>query len=430
MPLLIIIFLSCWFASCQVKAVEEQLFTLSDDNDIVLQHYAATEAEYRLLWIANAYGFRNSHHQVAELLAQAGFDVWLTDLQESLFMPRSVHHLRTLSGHYVAELIEKLQQDGDPKLILVGTHSAAMPILHGAHTQQVKMGDRRVLDGIVLFSPSLFLQVPELGQDADYLPVVSLNRLPIFIFQAAGDGNRLHLPKLLQALYASGSHVYAEILPDIRSLFPFDQGPASAAAQALQRDLPARFKARLPLLSLAPLAPISQTPLSLPKLNTDSGVDLHLKAYRGSVQPMPIALPDVNGNAYTLIDYQGRVTVVNFWASWCPPCVEEIPSLNRLREQMRDLPFSLISVNYAEKPETIQTFMQQVFVDFPVLMDEDGSVSAQWKVFAFPSTFVIDPQGKIAYGVNAGIEWDTPEVIQALHGLLDMPNRRVLQPNI
>ncbi len=430
MRLVMLLFLSSWFASCYVKAAEEHSVILSDDSEMILHRYAAENSQYCLLWIANAYGFRDSHRQVAKQLAQNGFDVWLTDLQESLFMPRSVHNLRTLSGHYVAELIEHLSSDlcplspgSDAPLFLSGTHSAAMPILHGAHSWQVKMGDSRALGGIVLFSPSLFLKVPQLGQDAEYLPVVSLNRLPIFIFQAEGDGNRLHLDKLLKTLYASGSPVYAEILPGIRSLFPFDEGPASAAAQRIQQSLSDKLKTRLPLLQSAPLAPISQTPLQLPELQTDSGVDLYLKPYRGKVQPMPIALPDVNGKAYTLADYHGRVTVVNFWASWCPPCVEEIPSLNRLREKMRDLPFTLISVNYAETPQTIQTFMQRVFVDFPVLMDEDGHVAAQWKVFAFPSTFVIDPQGRMAYGVNAGIEWDTVEVIDALEHLLKKPKQ-------
>ncbi|SEH04348.1 TlpA disulfide reductase family protein [Candidatus Venteria ishoeyi] len=418
MRLLIILFLSCWFASCYVKAAEEHAVTLSDESEIILHQYPAANSEYRLLWVANAFGFRDSHHHVADLLAKAGFDVWLTDLQESLFMTRSVHHMRTLSGHYVAELLEHLQQGSDKTLILLGTHSAAMPILHGAHTWQLKLGDSRAVGGIVLFSPSLYLKVPQLGEDAQYLPVLSLNRLPIFIFQAEGDGNRWHLANLLETLHAGGSSVYAELMPNIRSLFPFDDSPPSATAQIMQQSLPDKLKARLPLLRNTALAPIRKTSLKLPELNTDSGVDQHLKPYHGKIQPTPIVLPDVNGKHYALNDYLGRVTVVNFWASWCPPCVEEIPSLNRLREKMHDTPFSLISVNYAEKPETIQKFMQQVVVDFPVLMDEEGHVSAQWKVFAYPSTFIIDPQGKIAYGVNAGIEWDTPEVLSTLHGLL------------
>jgi peroxiredoxin len=108
---------------------------------------------------------------------------------------------------------------------------------------------------------------------------------------------------------------------------------------------------------------------------------------------------------------------VNFWASWCPPCVAEIPSLNRLREQMQELPFELISINYAESPEKIRAFLQRVSVQFPVLVDPNGKVSQQWKVIGFPSTFVIGKDGKIKYGVNAAIHWDTPEVVNTLKAL-------------
>jgi thiol-disulfide isomerase/thioredoxin len=109
--------------------------------------------------------------------------------------------------------------------------------------------------------------------------------------------------------------------------------------------------------------------------------------------------------------------VVNFWATWCGPCVEEIPSLNRLREQMKDQPFELISVNYADTPKKILDFMQKVRVDFPVLVDPNGKTAQQWNVIGFPSTFVIGKDGKIIYGVNAAIHWDTPEVIEVLRKL-------------
>ena len=110
--------------------------------------------------------------------------------------------------------------------------------------------------------------------------------------------------------------------------------------------------------------------------------------------------------------------MINFWASWCHPCLEEIPSLNRLRNKMRGKPFQLISVNYAESAETIKAFLKQVKVDYPVLLDPNGEIATQWNVIAYPSTFVIGSDGKIHYGVNAAIAWDAPEVIHLLEGLM------------
>ena len=86
---------------------------------------------------------------------------------------------------------------------------------------------------------------------------------------------------------------------------------------------------------------------------------------------------------------------------------------------MQGKPFQLISVDYAEDRETIEAFMKEVNVDFPVLLDTDGKVSAEWNVVVFPSTFVIAPDGKIVDGVKGGIHWDTEEVIKQIDNLLD-----------
>ena len=144
---------------------------------------------------------------------------------------------------------------------------------------------------------------------------------------------------------------------------------------------------------------------------------MKLSSFAGNPLPPAIDLLDASGQRVKLHDYRGKITVVNFWASWCPPCVEEIPSLNRLREQMQGQPFELISINYADNPEKIHEFMNRVNVQFPVLIDPNGKLSQQWNVIGFPSTFVIGKDGKILYGVNAAIQWDAPEVINALKAL-------------
>ena len=85
---------------------------------------------------------------------------------------------------------------------------------------------------------------------------------------------------------------------------------------------------------------------------------------------------------------------------------------------MRGDDFELISVNYAETPEHVSRFMKEIEVDFPVLMDLTGEVSAKWNVIAYPSTFVIGPDGKIHYGVNAAIHWDDDAIVAAMRKLL------------
>ena len=77
-----------------------------------------------------------------------------------------------------------------------------------------------------------------------------------------------------------------------------------------------------------------------------------------------------------------------------------------------------ITINYAEDNKTILDFMKKINVEFPVLMDQDGNFAKKWNVITYPSTFVIDKNGKIIYGVNAAIEWDDPEFIEKIKSLL------------
>ena len=86
---------------------------------------------------------------------------------------------------------------------------------------------------------------------------------------------------------------------------------------------------------------------------------------------------------------------------------------------MAGRPFELISINYAESRDTVAKFLERVEVDFPVLLDEDGSYAKRWNVISYPSTFVIDTSGSIRYGVNAAIEWDAPELIDKIDSLLN-----------
>ena len=130
-------------------------------------------------------------------------------------------------------------------------------------------------------------------------------------------------------------------------------------------------------------------------------------------------LETLEGEKVNLSSSEGKVMLINFWATWCPPCVEEIPMLNRLSEKMQDTNFELLSVNFGQEKPTISEFLKKVNVVFPVLLDDGGKTAGNWNAIVLPSTFVIGPDGKFAYAVNAAIEWDGPEVVKALKNLVD-----------
>jgi thiol-disulfide isomerase/thioredoxin len=138
------------------------------------------------------------------------------------------------------------------------------------------------------------------------------------------------------------------------------------------------------------------------------------------VQPAPaLELPLLDGGTRTLAELRGKVVLVNFWAVWCPPCRKEMPSMNRLAARLAGRPFAMLGVNVGESPEEIRAFLKQVPVDFPILLDAEGSHLKPWHVFAFPTSYVVDKRGRMRLGLFGSIEWDSPEALAALEPLLN-----------
>ncbi|OIQ72878.1 thiol-disulfide oxidoreductase ResA [mine drainage metagenome] len=142
-----------------------------------------------------------------------------------------------------------------------------------------------------------------------------------------------------------------------------------------------------------------------------------LKPYQGGATP-PLALKDIAGNLHKLEDYRGRVILVNFWASWCPPCRAEMPSMERLKEKLAGKPFTILAVDMGETPDVVSAYIKTVHTDFAVLLDSDGHTLKNWKVFAFPTSYVIDATGKIRYALFGSTEWDEADTLQKISDLL------------
>ena len=161
-----------------------------------------------------------------------------------------------------------------------------------------------------------------------------------------------------------------------------------------------------------------------------TGLDL-LAAERQGAQTLPalsapFAAPDFaltgeDGKRYRLSDYRGQVVVVNFWATWCPPCRYEMPAMERAHQKLKDEKIVLLAVNVGEDEETVFAFTGQYPVSFPLLLDRDGAVVKQYPVIGLPTTFVIDPRGKVTHRAVGGREWDDEALLDHLRRLRDAP---------
>jgi thiol-disulfide isomerase/thioredoxin len=394
-------------------AAEEIVAAVSDGVDITITRFPA-QGEYLLIWLAPEYGFRSAHRSLANKLSEQKIEVWQADIVESLFLPQGNSSLKQLDGKYVADLIEYARELSGKKIVIAGDSYAAMSALLGARHWQSRSQADPYLVGAILFSPYSYAYIPPLGLPPEYQPIVESTNIPLVIYQALNSGIVGQFDQLLVKLRTNDSPIYTSMVPNVMSLF-YEEKPTPAMKNSA-RPIPASIRQMLPVLARHEI-PAQPVPLKK-MLTAKSGIDIYLKDFNGNSEPAAFTLPDIDGNTMIKSDFTDKVTVVNFWASWCPPCIEEIPSLNRLKQKMQGRPFELISINYAEDRKTVLSFMQRVKVDFPVLLDHSGTTAHRWNVITYPSTFVIDRQGKFRYGVNAAIEWDAPELIQKLESLM------------
>jgi len=140
-----------------------------------------------------------------------------------------------------------------------------------------------------------------------------------------------------------------------------------------------------------------------------------LKAFDG---PTPaLALNTLQGEAVDLKQYRGKLTLVQFWATYCTPCRIEMPSMNRLQAKLGE-DFVILAVDMGEEVDEVQRFVDEVKPEFTILMDVDGSALAEWKVFAAPSSFLISKEGKILFTMYGGTEWDSDEMVATMKSLM------------
>ncbi|MDW8323301.1 MAG: TlpA disulfide reductase family protein [Burkholderiales bacterium] len=139
----------------------------------------------------------------------------------------------------------------------------------------------------------------------------------------------------------------------------------------------------------------------------------------GKPRPAPaIELAQAHGGHVSLAQLRGQVVLVNFWATWCPPCRKEMPSMERLTQKLSGRPFRLLAVNTGETPEQIQAFLKEVPLTFPILLDPEGETMKAWRVFVLPTSFLVDKKGQIRYSLAGHLEWDEPEVVAVIERLL------------
>jgi len=130
-----------------------------------------------------------------------------------------------------------------------------------------------------------------------------------------------------------------------------------------------------------------------------------------------LELSGLQGKHHSLADHAGEVVIVNFWSTWCKPCKEEMPAMERMLNRLRERGVTLLAVAVGDSREAVERYQAAHRLGFPVLIDEGQDASEHWDVIAVPTTYVVDRNGRIALRVLGEYDWGAPDLIARIRAL-------------
>jgi peroxiredoxin len=152
----------------------------------------------------------------------------------------------------------------------------------------------------------------------------------------------------------------------------------------------------------------------------DSSFNLSGKPRLGKGFPAPnFTLPDLDGKMVSLGDYKGKVVLLNIWATWCAPCVEEMPSMEKLYQELKDEGFEILAVSIdVSGAKAVIPFMEKHKLSFTALTDTEGTIKSLYQTTGVPESFIIDREGIIVEKVIGPRDWATPSAILSFRNLI------------
>jgi len=130
------------------------------------------------------------------------------------------------------------------------------------------------------------------------------------------------------------------------------------------------------------------------------------------------SLQDIKGNRVSLEDFRGKTILLNFWATWCQPCKEELPSMQRLYEALSSQGVEVVAISIDRKNfDRIKEYAKEYKLTFPILWDPEQKVRKHYFIMGLPTTYLIGPEGKLRGFASGARAWDSPDSIQALTSL-------------
>jgi len=155
------------------------------------------------------------------------------------------------------------------------------------------------------------------------------------------------------------------------------------------------------------------------------------RSYNKSVKIVPIEIglpapdftfPGINGKMVSLSDFRGKVVLVNIWATWCASCVDEMPSMERLYQNLKGKDFEILAVSIDSLGvKVVAPFMKKYKLTFPALIDSSGTIGAGYRTTGVPESFIIDKNGILVKKIIGPRDWTQPELLRFFQDLIQKP---------
>ena len=155
-------------------------------------------------------------------------------------------------------------------------------------------------------------------------------------------------------------------------------------------------------------------------LSPYTAISAEVESYDEDIR-LEFTLPDFTDKTHTLADYKDKVILVNFWASWCPPCIYEMPELTQLKQQMADKPFEIIAINVGEKKYRVRKFAKLINFELTVLLDTSNETFHDWGVQTLPTSFLVDTTGRVRYRIRGNPGWQQKPTVTLIESLMPQP---------
>ena len=375
-----------------------------------------------LLWLPSERGFGVNYIPTAMNLSALDYDVWAVNLHESYFVPASRESLDEVEIDDLTGLLEHARKMGFRNVYIISSGRSMQLALKMAYQWQQRHPDQNLLRGLISFSPHLISGRTEMGEEASYVEIASYSNLPVYLLQPQFSTKFARSQEIARQLQQGGSQVYVHYLKGVQGGFHMRPNEdLSDRDLSVREQLPYIISSAIQLLGKTSVGTLDKGYQDSTEGNETLKLTIELPGlhpFTGEKVPPLLSLADLKGRPFNLQEMKGRVVLVNFWATWCGPCVEEIPSLARLVERLKGHSFEVVAVNIGESAEEIQKFIRSMPVNFKILLDKDGSAVRDWNVYAYPSNYLIDKTGLIQYSYRGALEWDAAPIIKTIEELL------------